>query len=137
MRRIATVGTLAALCAALLASPVSAQGHRRGGPPDVETRLSHLTEKLDLSDEQREQLRPLLEEHDEKLRALLDRARSGEADRASLRGDLSDLQRDLDQKLEALLTEEQMDEFRKFRDEQRQRTRERRAGRGRRPGLGP
>ena len=133
---------LAALLLLLLAPPLLAnagegrQGHGKRHH-DPEKRLAHMTEELDLTSTQQEELRPILEAQSASFRALREQKQSG-ASREELRGAFR-AQRDSNAaEVEAVLDEKQVTTYRELRKNREQRMRERHDRRRERDaGTGP
>lgn len=124
---------LAALVSALLPTSLLAQ-RREPGPARISTDsiLTVYASRLDLSDEQLADLRAVLEIQAEETRDLVDRARTdGPEAMQDLRSDLTELRLETGLLVEAILTEEQIPEYRKIQQEIQERIRNR--GRDRRP----
>ena len=149
--------------ATLIAIPVLAQtgppGRRHGPPPGDGPRMERIFERLDLTDEQREQVRGVLDGHSEataaereelrtRREALMELVRAPEIDEAAIRaaaGEVAAIKTDLlvaraalHQELRQLLTPEQIEQLEELRERRRERMEERRgygrfAPRGRRP----
>jgi Spy/CpxP family protein refolding chaperone len=103
------------LCAAALVLAVAgsaAAGERRHGKlPDVSTQVERMTEHLGLDAGQQEALRSVLEEQRVRFEALHEQARS-EGRSPELRSAFRDAFRETQQRIEALLTPEQLQAFR-------------------------
>jgi Spy/CpxP family protein refolding chaperone len=123
----------------LAIQPVLAESDRE---VRFEERLAEAKERLDLSDEQLEQVKPVMQEATEAQRSILARygidleaeGGSGNAlgmrEARKLRQDLSKVRADTLEKLDGILTDEQLDEFKKLQEERRQEMKKRiRAGR--------
>jgi Spy/CpxP family protein refolding chaperone len=123
----------------LAIQPVLAESDRE---VRFEERLAEAKERLDLSDEQLEQVKPVMQEATEAQRSILARygidleaeGGSGNAlgmrEARKLRQDLSKVRADTLKKLDGILTDEQLEEFKKLQEERRQEMKERiRAGR--------
>lgn len=111
---IAVFGILAIL---MTASYAGAQNRRFQNPDQM---ISDLKERLSLSEEQAAQIRPIMEEQVEKRRALHEKYKGqGKSARRSMRNEMQKSRGDMEARLEAILSTEQMDEFRKFQDERR------------------
>lgn len=94
--------------------------------------LTHLSERLELTADQEERLLPILEESFDSRRELFEIVRSQEViERSSVRQQMEDLDADLEERVAAVLTAEQMEEFNELQEE-----RHSRKGRGR-PFGGP
>lgn len=96
------------------------EGMRRGGgSPDRV--LAHLAEELDLTAEQEESLLPIIEEGFEQRRELFESVRAdAEAGRGAVRRQAETLEADLEEKVAAVLTAGQMEEFLEMREERRE-----------------
>ena len=107
-----------------------------------EERLAEAKDRLDLSDEQLEQVKPIMQAAAEAQRSILARYdidletqggpgnRLGMRDARKLRSELSKVRVDTLEKLDGILTNEQLDEFKKLQEERRQEMKKRiRAGR--------
>jgi Spy/CpxP family protein refolding chaperone len=116
------------LCAAVLfPATLSAQkvGPERSGSPAerIDRRVSALTERLSLSEEQAEGVRAILEEQYELLKE--DRETYGD-DREAMREIVMGRMKRADAKIMELLTDEQKAEFQKYKKERREEMRMRR-----------
>ena len=104
---------------ALTAIPAEAQQRERGGPGgNPEMLLERLTEELALTPEQVEAVRPILAEQATKQRDAFQQHRGN---REEMRSAMMALQRETDERLGAVLTEEQMQKWRELRARMRQR----------------
>jgi hypothetical protein len=98
----------------------------------VEERLAEAKARLELSDEQLEQMRPVIEEAVEAQRSILARYgidleaeggpenKLGMREARKLRQDISKVRNKTLEQLEEILTEEQLDEFQKLQEENRE-----------------
>ncbi len=114
-------------------------GSPQGGQ-NPEEQIERLKERLDLSDQQAEELRPIFEESREKLQVLReqyqDQPRSQETMEA-VRSEREALQERTNQKLATVLSDEQLKDFQEMRGEARANLRQgQRQGDGQRPGRG-
>jgi hypothetical protein len=94
----------------------------------VQQRLEEIKDRLALTPEQIEQVRPVLTEEAQKLRALRDRYEGGNQSRRSRRGmvrELRDIRSDAEKKLTRILSKSQMDELKKLREQWREELRDR------------
>lgn len=116
----------AVLCIAVLAAqPVRARAQNRPvRGVSAERVVSRLSQELNLTQEQEERLRPVIEESAEKRREIF----------KDMRSRMEELDKSTDEKLSGILTEEQMEEYRNMREERRERRKDRRGG-GRAPGY--
>jgi len=97
----------------------------------VQQRLQEIKERLELTPEQIEKIRPLLAEEIQKLRALREKYEGAEQNlltRLRMGRELRAVQNATDEQLEKILSEKQMEEVGKIREEGRERFLER-AGR--------
>ena len=97
----------------------------------VRARLEQFVERLKLTPEQIERVRPVLVEEAQQLKALREKAgNAGEGRRAKLKlaRELRAIQDRVDDELKKVLSKEQMNELKKIRDERREQLRDR-AGR--------
>ena len=78
---------------------------RAHGPRSIDQELDHLTKNLDLTPNQRKQVRPLLEEHHDKIQALLDN--NPKLSRQDLGPQIHAISDETHREIEALLTEHQ------------------------------
>jgi Spy/CpxP family protein refolding chaperone len=75
------------------------------GPRSIDQELDHLTKDLELTPKQRKQIRPLLEEHHNKIQALLDK--NPTLSREALAPQIHAISHETHQEIETLLTERQ------------------------------
>src|SRR5258708_37268236 len=74
-------------------------------PKSIDQELSHLTKDLELTPEQQQQVRPLLEEHHDRIQALLDK--NPKASRQELAPQIHAISDETHHKIHALLTDHQ------------------------------
>jgi hypothetical protein len=117
------------LLLALLA-PLSAQDPQAAPSNQArfQERLEKMKERLALTPEQTEQVRPVIKEEMEQLKALREKHQGDQGRRGRLKmaREFRDIQSATDEKLRAILSKTQMDELKKIREETRQELRERR-----------
>ena len=94
----------------------------RGRGPDLDTHMTNLAERLELSEEQVVSLRPIFEEQFTRRSELFAQAQAG-GERGQMRTAMQELQAKTDEKVKEVLTEEQWGEYEKFMEEQRGRRR--------------
>jgi len=103
-------------------SPPPPMGH--GGPPPGDgfkgpapkgMFIQRLQKELSLSDEQVQQIRPILEEEREKQKELFSKTVNGEGDRDDFRNRMDAIRRETDARMVSILTPEQMERFRALR----------------------
>ena len=120
-------------------------GSPRGGMPlpqqTPEEIFTVLRDRLNLTEEQEAKVKPIIEEQCETRDEIITKFKGqGRESRRSMRSALQAHQEVTEEKPSAVLTEEQMEEYRKIQEEQRQRMREqmeqKRMGKGRRGGMG-
>lgn len=125
---MSTTFTALILAAAIL-SPGTAGQQTQERRDAVQQRLAEVKERLALTPEQIEQVRPVLAEEAQRLRALRDKYEgSGSASRRSRRSmarELRDIRSDTDARLKRILSKSQMDELKKLREEWRRELRSR------------
>jgi len=97
-------------------------GEERRGPFSPEERMTRLKERLDLTDEQAEHIKQIFSESNEKMRALRD---SFTADRRGAREEMMIIRRETDEKIKAILFDDQLEAYELFQEEQRQNVRRR------------
>lgn len=76
------------------------------GPRSIDQELDHLTKELELTPKQREQIRPLLVEHHDRIQALLDK--NATLSRQALQPQIHAISDQTHHEIEALLTQHQM-----------------------------
>jgi len=104
------------------ASPAAA--FRKGPKKSPEEILAHMTDRLQLSDEQAEQIRPIIEDQVTKRRELFEKYHEqGRESRGQMRSEMQSLVEETDKQLEPILSDEQMAELKKMREERPQRMR--------------
>jgi len=119
--------SISALVVALAAAGLAtAKGRDHGGLPDVDTHIERMTESLGLSGQQQEEIRAVLIEQRAKLETLRDQAHS-EGRSPELREAIRETWVETKERIEASLSDQQIDAFRDDRHEHRA---HRRHGRG-------
>jgi hypothetical protein len=128
--------TMVAFLILVLASALAASaGQEQVSAENLEQlrqRFEEIRKRLDLTPEQAEQVRPVLVEELQKLKALQDKYAAGNQNlRARLEAlrDLRDIRSATNAKLQKILSKEQMDEMEEIREEWREQFRERGAAR--------
>ena len=116
---------LMTIFAVLLTVSVPVAGQQRS--EQVQERLRKFKERLELTPEQVEQVRPVLMEEMEKLKAARDKHSGDQNRRGRLKmaRELRSIQDSTDEQLRKILSKKQMDELKKIREETRQQFRER------------
>ena len=110
-RRTLTV-LVASFALAVSATPALAQQGQGGRQMlDADERLAQLTERLDLTDEQVKELKPIVEEQTKKQEDIFQNA-SG--DRETMRAEMIELQDETMKQYAEVLTEEQMNQYREM-----------------------
>lgn len=108
---------------AAAAAPLEAQAQRgaRGFGMDVNAQVTALTELLELDEEQATKVREILAAQAEIRRERFQGMTRGSMDRGAIMEMMQKLQEETETKLAEVLTEEQMDKYREFVAQQRQR----------------
>ncbi len=103
---------IASFALAVFATPALAQQSQGGRQMlDADERLAALTERLDLTDEQVKELKPIVEEQTKKQEEIFQNA-SG--DRETMRADMMKLLDETEKAYAEVLTEEQMNQYREM-----------------------
>jgi Spy/CpxP family protein refolding chaperone len=114
MKTFFTIGTTAMLALAMTGIAISQenaqqpQGQARPGiqgPRSIDQELDHLTKDLELTPAQRKQIRPLLDEHHDRIQALLDK--NPGLSRQDLGPQIHSISDETHHEIEGLLTEHQ------------------------------
>lgn len=84
------------------------QGPRGHGRMDPDTELAHMTKQLDLTADQQSQIRPILVDRQQKMQALWQNQSLSQEDR---RSQMMHIREDSNAKIEALLTDQQKQQF--------------------------
>lgn len=115
------------LLSLLRAMPAMAyRGDRMMEPDQV---IANLRDRLDLTEEQMDQIRPIIEDQIEKRRQIFEEIKTqGRQGRKALKNEMRAIRSYTDNQLEGILTEQQMEEYRQMQDERRQ---QKRGGRSR------
>ena len=109
------------------------RGERMDPAQRIERRVSTLTERLQLSQQQATRIRQILTDESTQMRAIRDKAQGG-ADRESLRPQVQSLREGTEKKIDAVLTESQRKTYAELREQMRQRREQRGEGRPTRKG---
>ncbi|MCP4346477.1 MAG: hypothetical protein GY795_13230 [Desulfobacterales bacterium] len=105
----------------MAASNVMASGKRGQTPDQI---MSALKERLNLTEEQESQVRPVIEKQVESRKAIFDKYRDEPREnRKSMRDEIKQNREDTEKQLEAILSEEQMEEYRNYLNEKRSKRR--------------
>jgi len=120
---------------ALLSSLAGAQSRGRVPPgKNADQILSDMKSRLNLTDEQEAKIRPIIEEQIKKRNALIEKYQGqGRQGRESLRSEMQALGKSTEDQLQPILTKEQMGNYQKMQEEERQNMRK--GYRGRRSGA--
>lgn len=105
--------------------------------PDLEQQIADMKERLALTDSQSEQIKPIIEESITVRRDVLKKygidpvngdresfKKLSFSDKRKLRGELQDAKKTTHKKLEAILSDEQMDEYKDIQKERKEKLRE-------------
>ncbi len=105
----------AVIAGGLLALNLQAQDtgkERKGGKrPDAQARLNQMGEQLNLTAEQKEKIKPLLEKEREKMQGLRDLAPEQRREK------MQELRKEMEPKYKAILTTEQFEKWQKLRQQ--------------------
>lgn len=141
MKSITKLAFGAALAAALVLAPEAGaqseqqgrerpeRGQRMDPAQRVERRVTMMTERLQLSQPQATQIRQILTQESEQMRAIFEKGQNG-ADREALRPEMKSVREGTEKKIDAVLTESQRKTYAELREQMRQR----REGKGTRKG---
>jgi Spy/CpxP family protein refolding chaperone len=145
MKSITKLAFGAALAAGLVLAPEAGaqseqqgrarpeRGQRMDPAQRVERRVGMLTERLQLSQTQATQIRQILTQESEQMRAIFEKGQAG-ADRETLRPQMQSLRQDTEKKIDAVLTEEQRKTYSEWQEQMRKERARRGDGpRGERP----
>jgi Spy/CpxP family protein refolding chaperone len=108
MRAFYTIGLTAMLAVGILRIGTAQESPPRPGiqgARSIDQELDHLTKDLELTPDQRKQIRPLLEEHHDRIQALLDN--NPKLSRGDLGPQIHAISDETHHQIEALLTEHQ------------------------------
>lgn len=144
MKKIARLAFGAALAAALVGAPEAGaqseqqgrarpeRGQRMDPAQRIERRVSMMTERLQLSQTQATQIRQILTQESEQMRAIFEKGQNG-ADREALRPEVQAVREGTEKKIDAVLTESQRKSYAELREQMRQRRERGEGPRGERP----
>lgn len=130
--------TLAGAGLALAQEPAAgapqAQAQSQPQADQARERLQQIKDRLQLTPEQTEQVRPVFVDEIQQLKAVRDKYKSDSGDqnrrtKMKMAREMRGIQQATDDKLKKILTSQQMDEMKKIRDEWRQQMRDRMAQR--------
>jgi predicted transcriptional regulator len=121
MKKVTTLAALAAalllIAAGLILQPYSAEARGPFGTPrSADEIVQILTDRLALTDDQVEAIQPIIEEKVQRMNEV--RELRG-TDRQAARAEMQKLRWDTEQKLNEILTDEQIDKYLEYRQEQR------------------
>lgn len=105
----------------------SEMGMRHHGPPSPERQLKHLTKTLNLTSDQQQQILPILQDRQTQVEAIHNNSSLSPQQR---RQQMHRAMKDANQKLEAVMTDTQKQQFEQQMQERRDQMRERRMGQG-------
>lgn len=111
-----------AVAPAVMAQGPGGRRPRGGGPMNGERQVEMMKERLNLSAEQEEKIKAIFEERGEKMAKARDE--SGD-DRSAMRETMGKIFRETDEKVIAVLNDEQKEEYKKMQEEMRERMRQR------------
>ena len=117
------IGALALVTLAFTATTLQAQGRRGGGTgPSIDEQIEILTERLELTNEQADKIKVVLETQGEKRRKLFQgRAQDMVRDRRAMRSVIMEMQEEMNVILSEILAEDQMVKYEAILEARRQR----------------
>jgi periplasmic protein CpxP/Spy len=136
MKSITKLAFGAALAAALVLAPEAGaqseqqgrtrpeRGQRMDPAQRIERRVTMMTERLQLSQPQATQIRQILTQESEQMRAIFEKGQSG-GDRDALRPEIQSVRDGTEKKIDAVLTDSQRKSYAELREQMRQRRGER------------
>lgn len=136
MKSITKLAFGAAVAAALVLAPEAGaqseqqgrtrpeRGQRMDPAQRIERRVSMMTERLQLSQPQATQIRQILTQESEQMRAIFEKGQNG-GDREALKPEMKSVREGTDKKIDAVLTESQRKSYAELREQMRQRRGER------------
>ncbi len=145
MKSITKLAFGAALAAALVLAPEAGaqseqqgrtrpeRGQRMDPAQRIERRVSMMTERLQLSQPQATQIRQILTQESEQIRAIFEKGQNG-GDREARRPEIQSVREGTEKKIDAVLTESQRKSYAELREQMRQRRGERGERKGTRKG---
>ena len=145
MKSITKLAFGAALAAGLVLAPEAGaqseqqgrtrpeRGQRMDPAQRIERRVSMMTERLQLSQPQATQIRQILTQESEQMRAIFEKGQNG-GDREALRPEMQSVREGTEKKIDAVLTESQRKSYAELREQMRQRRGERGERKGTRKG---
>src|SRR5687767_13043970 len=145
MKSITKLAFGAALAAALVLAPQAGaqseqqgrtrpeRGQRMDPAQRIERRVSMMTERLQLSQPQATQIRQILTQESEQMRAIFEKRQNG-GDREALRPEIQLVREGADKRIDAVLTDSQRKSYAELREQMRQRRGERSERKGTRKG---
>jgi Spy/CpxP family protein refolding chaperone len=146
MKKITKLAFGAVLAAGLVLAPQAGAQSEQQGRPDrpgrgermdpaqrIERRVSMLTERLQLSQQQATQVRAILTQEQSQVKALRDKAQ-GSADRESMRSEMQSIRQRTEQQIDGVLSAQQRVTYTQLRQEMQKRRGERGEGKGTRRG---
>jgi Spy/CpxP family protein refolding chaperone len=110
MRTLFNIGLTCMLSLGMAAAAMAQQGPNQArpaihGPRSIDQELDHLTKDLELTPDQRKQIRPLLDQHHDKIQALFDN--NPKLSRQDLGPQIHAISDETHHQIEELLTEHQ------------------------------
>jgi protein CpxP len=106
-------------------------GHHGRGMPSADDQLKHLSQKLNLSDDQQAKLKPILEDQHKQMQQLWNDNSMSRQDRVSK---MRELRENANTQIKSVLNDDQQKKFDQMREEQRSHMRHHMRGRNQQPG---
>ena len=113
MKRLSLFIVIALLTTGL--TLIAQQGNRERGRMNVDQRLSRMQKQLNLTADQVEKIRPILQDESRKMEDLRTRNQNASADRSSMRKEMQQIRNDARKHIEQVLTPDQVTKLRQQR----------------------
>jgi len=113
MKRLSLFIVIALLTTGL--TLIAQQGNRERGRMNVDQRLSRMQKQLNLTPDQVEKIRPILQDESRKMEDLRAKNQNASADRSSMRKEMQQIRNDARKHIEQVLTPDQVTKLRQQR----------------------
>ena len=113
MKRLSLFIVIALLTTGL--TLIAQQGNRERGRMNVDQRLSRMQKQLNLTADQVEKIRPILQDESRKMEDLRAKNQNASADRSSMRKEMQQIRNDARKHIEQVLTPDQVTKLRQQR----------------------